>query len=112
MFLEPSSKFHPFDGIVEVLGGKMALSAELRNDVSQAYGQYSARKSSAETPIVCNAMGAVIIDVFEIGISLVPDVSEDLTMLKISVLHLRPRHSIYNRNLHTIRLFNMISFGI
>ena len=47
MSLEPPSKFHPFDGFAKILGGKMALGAELRNDVGQADDQYSARKSGA-----------------------------------------------------------------
>lgn len=28
MFLEPSSMFHPFNGVVEVLSGKMALGED------------------------------------------------------------------------------------
>ena len=59
----------------------MALGAELCNDVSQAHTQYSARKCGANTPVVCDAVGAIKIDVFEIGVSLILDVSEDLRTL-------------------------------
>ena len=53
----------------------MALRAKFGNNVGQAHDQYSTRKSSAEAPIVCDSMCAVIINVFEIGISLLKIVS-------------------------------------
>ena len=87
----------------------MALSAIFRNNVGQAHEQYGAREPGADTPVVCNAMCAVKIDVFEIRISLDPDVSDALRMLDNFVLHQRPRCSICNRRLHKFRIFNDIS---
>ena len=81
----------------------MALGAEFRNNVGQAHHQYSARESGADTPVVCDAMCAVVVDVFEIGISLLKDVREVLKMLDLVVLRLRPRRSIHNRRLRRIR---------
>ena len=68
----------------------MALRAKFGNNVGQAHDQYSTRKSSAEAPIVCDTMCAVIINVFEIGISLLKVVSEVVRLLEEVVLRLQP----------------------
>ena len=81
----------------------MALGAEFRNNVGQAHDQYGAREPGADTPVVCDAMCAVVVAVFEIGISLLKDVREVLKMLVKVVLRLWPRRSIYNRRLRRIR---------
>lgn len=90
----------------------MALSAKFGNNVGQAHDQYSTRESGADAPIVCDTMCAVIINIFEIGISLFKVVSEVVKMLDELVLRLQPRCSICNRRSHRIRFFNSVSFDL
>lgn len=90
----------------------MALSAKFRNNVGQAHDQYSAGESGTGTPIGFDAICAVKSAVFEISITLVPNISEVLRMQDKYVLRLQPRRSISNRKLHRIPLFDMVSLGL
>ena len=90
----------------------MALGAIFSNNVGQTNDQNSARECSTISPIVYNAMSAYKIIVFEVCVSLVQGVSDDLRMLGTFLPRLRPRRSICNRNSHRIRSYRVVSFGV
>lgn len=90
----------------------MALGAIFSNNVGQTNDQNSARECSTNSPIVYNAMSEYKIIVFEVCVSLVQGVSDDLRMLGTFLPRLRPRRSICNRNSHRIRSYRVVSFGV
>ena len=90
----------------------MALGAVFSNNVGQTNDQNSARKCSADSPIVYNAMSAVIVIVLEVCIPLAQGVSDDLRILGTFLPRLRPRRSICNRKSHRIRSYKVVSFGV
>ena len=88
------------------------MGAILSNNVGQTNDQNSARECSTDSPIVYNAMSAYKIKVFEVCVSLVQGVSDDLRMLGTFLPRLRPRRSICNRNSHRIRSYRVVNFGV
>ena len=71
VFFEASGEFDAVGGVVEVFGGEVALGAVLGDDVGQPDDQDGARESGPDAPVVHDAVFAVVVALFEIGVALV-----------------------------------------